>query len=106
MSLIDLLKSLPTLTHLTIEVVEWDKQVFEAMAVSDTTSDLCPNLITFAYGYRHLLPPPTDALFALFALVQSRFRLRLSFFRLFRLLRSEPVQSNEFFTHGMRLLSD
>ncbi|KAJ7744025.1 hypothetical protein DFH07DRAFT_943079 [Mycena maculata] len=80
------LKSIPGLTHLTLEPnfggQQGTKELFRAMQVSDGLSTICPNLTEFAYGDRRL----GDIAAGLFAMVRSRLRLdspcRLLFFRL------------------------
>ncbi|KAJ7087070.1 hypothetical protein C8R44DRAFT_31265 [Mycena epipterygia] len=83
-----LTKSLPTLTYLLLQITSTDEQeadqtdLFNAMCITDTSSDLCPNLRSMLYGYSKFSDFLEDAFFAM---AQSRFQTphRLQILRVF-----------------------
>ncbi|KAJ7121480.1 hypothetical protein C8R44DRAFT_876882 [Mycena epipterygia] len=85
--LVPVLQSLPTLTYLLLKVTSAGQQtaqtdLFNAMHITDTSSDLCPNLSSLLYGYSSYVDFAEDAFFAM---AQSRFHApcRLKVLRIF-----------------------
>ncbi|KAJ7090177.1 hypothetical protein C8R44DRAFT_438972 [Mycena epipterygia] len=85
---IPVLKSLPTLTYLLLQVASTSPQeaaqtnLFNAMCTTDSSPDLCPNLSSMLFGYPSINEFPADAFFAM---AESRFQTpsRLQVLRIF-----------------------
>ncbi|KAJ6595040.1 hypothetical protein DFH09DRAFT_974224 [Mycena vulgaris] len=79
-----ILRCIPILTYLLLEVLPQSREnippLFNAMTLSGSPSDLCPNLTSFVFGER----PEFSSENPLFPMIQSRLSPHsLSFFRLF-----------------------
>ncbi|KAJ7761236.1 hypothetical protein DFH07DRAFT_815797 [Mycena maculata] len=101
--LVPVLEALPALTHLLIETAgEKDQSqadVFHAMKISNTSSDLCRNLESLFYGYPHRDNFPWDAFFAM---AYSRTG-RLAWLRLFDVFDEYPMNDVE---PGLQMLRE
>ncbi|KAJ7131443.1 hypothetical protein C8R44DRAFT_774851 [Mycena epipterygia] len=75
-TLVRLLGALPSLQYLAIETAGWEWDVFhnffDAMTISGASSDLCPNLTSFAYGLTYYRLMSRDEILAVVAMAQSR----------------------------------
>ncbi|KAF8155344.1 hypothetical protein K438DRAFT_1862640, partial [Mycena galopus ATCC 62051] len=83
LEVITLLRALPTLTCLFLEIcfdtLQAQNTLFEALFLDGTSSDVCPNLTSLLYGYR-LYRGGVESVFLpdpFFAMVWSRFEIGL-----------------------------